>query len=222
MDKSDKVTSTSVMFDLPFSAEQLFAIFARIRHNDGNLIWVLSMMSVVPVFAAMWPSPRRLKAGLIVLSLYWGISGGFFHGVLFSEINPAAYGFAALFMVQAVLLLLTGVFGTVREAGSGTRTLGVAMMIGAIAIYPVLVMALNVPVPPFGIAPCPVTLVTLGYLTTLANFGRPLLLAIPVGWSLIGGLASFLLEMPADALLWIYSAITGTILFWDRGMPRND
>jgi hypothetical protein len=55
--------------------------------------------------------------------------------------------------------------------------------------------------PMFGITPCPLTIFTFGMLM-LTNAPVPRrLLVIPVAWSLIGGSAAFLLDVPQDWLL---------------------
>jgi hypothetical protein len=55
--------------------------------------------------------------------------------------------------------------------------------------------------PMFGITPCPVTIFTFGvFLLAAAPVSRRLFV-IPVIWSLIGGSAAFLLQVPQDWLL---------------------
>lgn len=64
-------------------------------------------------------------------------------------------------------------------------------------------------VPMFGITPCPVTIFTFGPLL----LARPVawwLLVIPFLWSLIGGSAAFLLEVPQDWVL----ALSGLAALW--------
>src|SRR3546814_12255115 len=52
----------------------------------------------------------------------------------------------------------------------------------------------------FGITPCPTTIFTLGMLLTTHRVPRHLL-AIPVLWSIVGGTAAWLLNVPEDLAL---------------------
>jgi hypothetical protein len=55
--------------------------------------------------------------------------------------------------------------------------------------------------PSFGITPCPLTLFTLGALLLARPPLTRGLFAIPLAWSMIGGSAAFLLDMPPDWML---------------------
>jgi hypothetical protein len=50
----------------------------------------------------------------------------------------------------------------------------------------------------FGITPCPLTLFTFGILLLASGRIRWSLLVVPGAWSLIGGSAAFLLDVPQD------------------------
>jgi hypothetical protein len=73
----------------------------------------------------------------------------------------------------------------------------------------------------FGVTPCPVTIFTFGVmLMTTERFSR-WLLVIPFIWSLIGGSAAILLNVPQDWLLLFSGVITiALILFRDRGSKQ--
>jgi hypothetical protein len=73
--------------------------------------------------------------------------------------------------------------------------------------------------PMFGVTPCPVTIFTFGVLLlTTAPVSR-WLLVIPVIWSLIGGSAAFLLQVPQDWLL-LFSGLSVIPLLWAGGRPK--
>jgi hypothetical protein len=140
-----------------------------------------------------------------------------YHLAFFTPINPAAYGFAALFVLQGLLFLG---HGTVADRLAFTRqidwrgAIGLALIVYATVIYGVLGYALghawpNAPV--FGVAPCPTTIFTFGVLM-LATGPLPVwLVAIPVIWAGIGATAAILLAVPEDLGL-LVSGLLGAIL----------
>ena len=133
----------------------------------------------------------------------WMWAGVAHHGLFFSTINTAAFFFAALFVLQALLLIYFTVrsrFVFVAVSGS-SRWIGWALIIYAMLIYP-LAGTLGghryLEMPMFGITPCPVTIFTVG-LFALAQPRIPRgLLIIPFLWSLLGGSAVFVLGVMQD------------------------
>jgi len=138
-----------------------------------------------------------------------------YHWAFFSAINDAAYVFGALFLLAALVFLIEGVVRDRMdfEILPGLRGWVAALLLAyAFAVYPMLGLLLTHPYPEtplFGVAPCPTTIFTLGLLL-LVRHPRPwILAAIPVLWSVIGGSAAFILDVPQDlgliaaAVLWI-------------------
>jgi hypothetical protein len=82
--------------------------------------------------------------------------------------------------------------------------LGWTLLVYAGIVYPLLGQRLGhgyPATPMFGITPCAVTIFTFGlFLLTTAPVPRRLMV-IPLIWSLIGGSATFLLDLPQDWLL---------------------
>jgi hypothetical protein len=73
--------------------------------------------------------------------------------------------------------------------------------------------------PMFGITPCPVTIFTFGiFLLAAASVSRRLFV-IPVIWSLIGGSAAFLLQVPQDWLL-LFSGLSVVPLLRSRARSK--
>ncbi|MGV7219023.1 DUF6064 family protein [Bradyrhizobium sp. UFLA05-112] len=126
-------------------------------------------------------------------------------------------------MIQAGALAYAGVvhhriiFGfRPRPAG----WIGTSFVIYAALLYPligVLAGHSHSELPAFGGTPCPVTIFTFGMLLLTREAVPGSLLAIPAGWSLIGGSAAMLLSVPQDLLL-LASGVTATplILASDR------
>lgn len=92
---------------------------------------------------------------------------------------------------------------------------GILFVVYAAIFYPLLGLAaghIYPAVPKFGITPCPLTIFTLGILL-LARPAPPILLIVPVIWSLIGGTAAFLPQVPQDWPLLLSSPLT-VVLLW--------
>jgi hypothetical protein len=69
----------------------------------------------------------------------------------------------------------------------------------------------------FGVTPCPVTIFTFGLLLLTVRSVPRWLFVVPFVWSLIGGSAAILLNVPQDWLLLVSGCITvPLIVFRDR------
>ena len=148
------------------------------------------------------PHQSRIITGL--LALMWSVNGIGYHGLFFSQINPAAYLFAALFLAEALVLLVIGfvvsdlVFKLHRPPWSA---LGVALVVFSMVIYPSwgwLAGHRYPATPVFGVAPCPTTIFTIGVLLLGSWQKVRWLLVLPVLWAAIGGTAAILMAVPQD------------------------
>jgi hypothetical protein len=150
----------------------------------------------------------------------WLWTGVAYHAVHFSAINRAAYVFAALFIVQGLLLAWAAAAGRLafRLRGGARGGLGLGMIIYAMLLYPAIgaLAGQSYPaVPVFGVAPCPLVIFTFGVLL-LADPLPLRLLIVPLLWSLVGGSAAFLLQVPQDWALLLSGILVGTALLLDR------
>jgi len=191
------------MMTLPFTPDQFFEVFGS--YNES--LWPFAIALWLASFAAL---VFHLRGQLqrftnVLLVTHWLWSAIAYHIAFFSRINPAAWLFAGLFLVQALLFVWYGVLIERLNYSSG-RSLRHVLSSGLIVyalIYPALSWfeGFSFPrMPTFGI-PCPTTLLTVGFLL-VAN--RPLprgLTAIPIVWTFIGGSAAFLLGVHADLML---------------------
>ena len=210
---------------LPFTRAEFLSIFAA--YNTG--VWPLQVLAcliglvIVVVLARGSPGNGRIVgAGLAAMWFWTGIA---YHWAYFSAINPAAFVFGALFVLQGVLLLHAALvqrrleFGMSRGpmAWAGWTLVGYASLaypligIWAGHGYPEL--------PMFGITPCPVTLFSVGVLM-LARPAAPWWLAlIPLVWSLVGGSGAFLLDIPQDWVL--FASGVAALVMVARSAPRR-
>jgi hypothetical protein len=189
---------------LPFSRDaflDVFGVYNTLLWPIAAALWIATLLAFV---ACLRGRPRNAWTfGL--LAFQWAWAGIFYHGALFTWINPAAWGFAVLFLVEAGLLAWHGIVRAHLHLSPNQRGLWRAVAYGLVAyglLYPLL--ALIGPdeypyVPTFGV-PCPTALVTIGFLL----LARPLPLSVtivPLAWTLIGGSAAFALGMPIDLAL---------------------
>jgi len=193
--------------NLPFTPEQFFAVFA----DYNRALW--------PVVVALWLSAfggvlllatsRKGHAPLMaaMLAVQWAWAGLAYHALFFSRINPVAWLFAGLFLIQALLFWW---FGVVRQqmhfspTGSPRHVLAWAL-IGYALIYPLIVAVEGHTLPKaptFGV-PCPTTLLTIGFLFAADPPWPRAIAVIPLLWAIIGGSAAVILGVRTDWLLWV-------------------
>lgn len=206
---------------LPFTVEQFFSVFAA--YNQA--IWPAQVVAYLAGAAAVWAiASRHRRAGsaaAAVLGILWLWNGLAYHLAFFAAINPAAYGFAALFVLQGALFIGHGVIGnglSFAKPFDRRSALGILLCAYAGFFYPALGYLLGHAwpyAPMFGVAPCPTTIFTFGILMLAAGPLPVWLVAIPVVWSAIGGTAAVLLNVPEDFGL-LASGILGAALlpFW--------
>src|SRR5690349_9274157 len=153
---------------LPFSRENFFDLFAA---YNGALWPVVVALWVASVLAGVWLLSSRRPRGRwlsILLALHWAWSALAYHVVFFTRINPAAWVFAAIFLLQAALFMWSGVIKnrlSFMQPHTAWRSIGRVLV-----AYAVLYPAINVvehgsflKAPTFGL-PCPTTIFTAGLL----------------------------------------------------------
>lgn len=191
---------------LPFTHDQFVEVFAHYNSNVWPAQWAAYLLALGMLLSLARPSrnhDRFVAAGLAAMWLWTGIG---YHALHFSAINPAAFLFAGLFVLQGLLLLRAGFSGALGfgRPGRAAALLGWSLLLYAAVAYPLLGLwaGHRYPgMPTFGITPCPVTIFTFGLLLLARPPVPRWLLVIPVLWSLIGGSAAFLLRVPQDWLL---------------------
>jgi hypothetical protein len=191
---------------LPFTHAQFLEVFARYNVNVWPAQVLAYLLGLAVVVALLRPSARAgrfVAAGVAAMWLWTGIA---YHGLHFSEINKAAFVFAALFVIQALLISRAGVMKALRfnPPADATAWLGWGLIGYALVLYPLLGLWAGLrysQMPSFGITPCPVTIFTFGVFLLSTTPVSRWLLVIPVIWSLIGGSAAMVLQVPQDWLL---------------------
>jgi hypothetical protein len=186
---------------LPFTNEEFFDLFAAYNLELWPALvalWTTSVVVSVLLLSSRQPGNRWISA---LLMAHWTWSALAYHVAFFTSINPAAWVFAAVFLVQAALFFWWGILqGRLSFAPWSNEWAPVAWILIAYSlVYPGInaVQHLSVSrIPTFGV-PCPTTIFTAGMLMLAAPRSWRLSI-VPVIWSLIGGSAAFLLGVRAD------------------------
>jgi hypothetical protein len=221
---SDNVAAaatTRFAMQVPFSTEQFFEVIRN--YNEG--VWpiqvVLNVLGLVAVGLLWWGRAWSARAIWAMLALLWAWTGVVYHLAFFTGINPAAYAFAAIFLLGAAAFLRLAIgsnalaFTPAKDAATGV---GLALIAYALVAYPIwssLGGHAYPDLPTFGL-PCPTTIFTIGMLAMVRG-GRtwPLFIA-PVLWSMIGLQAAFLFGVYPDLGLGI-AGLAGIALAFRAG-----
>lgn len=154
---------------IPFSKDQFLGVF-----EQYNLaVWPVSISAYLLGIAGLLLAIKKRKYSdqiiCSILSFLWFWSGGVYHWMFFTSINPLAYGFGVLFVIQSILFLLAGVFKSnisFQFKLDRYSITGSLFMLYAMVIYPILGYLLGhgyPQSPTFGV-PGPTTIFTFGLL----------------------------------------------------------
>src|SRR5258705_9726618 len=91
------------MRSFPFTAEVYFSLFETYNRAIWPAQWVAYALGIAVVFMALRPIPAGGRIALAVLSAFWLWNGIAYHYMYFPQINFAALGFSALFVLQGLL-----------------------------------------------------------------------------------------------------------------------
>lgn len=177
--------------DAPFTADGFLAVFARYNHAVWPAQLALAGIAAALVLLALRRPGATRRAAPLVLAGLWAWMAIAYHALFFTAINPLAYAFALLFLVQAALFGAAAVPGRGMRLAPRTDLRGVAgalMVVYALVFYPLVGMAAGhayPAAPTFGL-PCPTTIFTFGILLWAEERVVIRLLVIPVLWSLLG------------------------------------
>jgi peptidoglycan/LPS O-acetylase OafA/YrhL len=209
---------------MDFTVEQFLDVFERYNEALWPLQIVAYALGIAMVALALTRWKRASAVIFGVLAVLWaGMAVGYMW-LYFADINPAARLFAAVFLVQAVLLAVMAVkergasYGGRRDA----RTwIGLGLIAYAMLVYPLLGLALGhgyPRAPMFGLVPCPTTIFTFGMLLLAARPKR-LLVWLPLAWSVIGFFAAIRFGIREDIGLLLAGVVTAAIIWRTRSAP---
>jgi len=214
---------------LPFSVADFLDVFGRYNQTIWPVQFVLVViaaamivLSVLETIHSHHSSGSRWIGGLLAALWLW--MGFVYHWTYFSTINPAAYVFGGLFVIQAGVLLWLGAWHSRIRFRFRLDTFGIAgviLIIYALFIYPALGYLTGHIYPrnaTFGL-PCPTTIFTLGLFLWI---DRPVplgIFVIPLIWTAIGSSAAVWLTMTEDYGLAAAGVTSIALTTWKNRHP---
>jgi hypothetical protein len=203
---------------LPFTSGQFFDAFRRYNEAVWPTQWLLLLFALLAIMLAI-RGGKKGRAVCGILGFLWLWMAIAYHLAVFRTINPAAIGFAVLFAIEGILLLIgagrTDLGFRFQLSYSGIA--GTLLIAYSLLLYPVIAYALGhryPAAPTFGL-PCPTTIFTLGILMWGTSRALRYLAIIPLIWVLIGSQAVFALGIWEDLGL----VVAGTLFLataWHR------
>ncbi len=196
---------------MPFTVKEFIGVFRSYNISVWPFQVILIISAFLIIFLAFKHRNYSSKVITSILIFYWFWIGLVYHILFFSHINPVAYGFGAIFILQAALFYKAGILDkklNIIWQNNPTSYLGAILIFYALIIYPLLGMYFGhiyPENPTFGL-PCPTTIFTFGILLWNKN-GIPFyIIIIPVIWAVLGLSAALNLGIKEDLGL-IISAI---------------
>lgn len=201
---------------LPFTADQLLDAFGRFNVAVWPMQIVAYVLAVAAVGLAIRGGRTESRAVGLVLAFLWAAAAAY-HATALGSITASGPVFAAAFAVQAALFGVAALRDRLsfRAAPGAVTTAGLALMLYATAIYPLLGLLAGHPFPrgpAFGVTPCPNAIFTFGLLLLTDRPVPRWLLPIPLLWSLIGLAAAAYLGMTEDFPLPVAGVLATTLL----------
>lgn len=204
---------------MPFSASEFLDVFAAYNSALWPFavsLWVITAGVCVAFIVQRAGDGRVMR---LVLAGHWLWAGVMYHALFFTVINPAAWLFAVLFVVQAMLFLTPGSSVRASPARFGSiRHLFSSALIVYSLLYPAVARVdgfIYPRAPTFGV-PCPTVVLTVGFLFA-TSASSVLLSVIPIAWSALGMSAVLSFGVHADVVL----PAAGTLLAMDVIVGRR-
>lgn len=211
---------------MPFTIKQFLGVFSAYN----NAVYPFqAVLFISAVFIIIQIFKKRKYADILIswiLIFYWLWVGIVYHIIFFTAINPAAYIFGAVFILQALFILKAGIIDKKLEFGFDkdlNHYAGLAIILYSLIAYPLLnvyfghIYPEN---PTFGL-PCPTTMFTFGILLWTKNRIPAYILIIPLLWALLGISAALQLGIYEDTGLIISGIIAVSLLIKDKISQRK-
>jgi hypothetical protein len=211
--------------DLPFSVNEFFGVFELYNLGVWPAQWLFYALGVVAVTFAVKNGNSSDKITSLILSFFWLWMGAVYHLIFFTKINPAAWLFGLMFILQAGLLYGAGLWKAKLSFKPRLDVYGIAgaiLILYGMVIYPAIGFLLGhryPAAPTFGL-PCPTTIFTFGLFCWADHPAPGHLLVIPLIWTVIGSFAAFRLGVKEDLGL-LAAGITGIALILGRAGNRS-
>ena len=189
---------------VPFTQQQFLDVFGA--YNSTAWPVVIALWLVTFAFGVRLVRGQARSVTLSAFAaIHWAWSGLVYHALFFTDINPVAWLFAGVFLLEAFAFVWFGmVRGTLVFEWGRTAHHAVAGVLFAYSLaYPFLVLASghDAPRAPLFAVPCPTTLFTAALLLTAVRPAPVLVFVIPLMWATLAGTAAITLGVMADLML---------------------
>jgi hypothetical protein len=205
---------------MPFTTEQFFNVFAQYNQAVWPMQVILNLLAISALFLTIWKINYADRVVSAILAFLWIWTGLVYHLLFFTAINPLAYVFGGLVILQGVLFFIAGSFHqniSFRPHRDIYSMVGGLILLYSLLIYPLLGYFLGhvYPYSPTFGAPCPTTIFTFGLLLWTDRKLPKYLLVIPLLWSIMGFFAVLNWGVVEDIMLLI-AGWTATAMIWYR------
>jgi hypothetical protein len=173
-----------------YSPDVWLELFESYNKNIWPVQIVTSIFGLSLFYTAAFAGSKAMKLAYLGLGVCWLFVAVAHHYFYFTSINWMAYGYALLFLIQGVLLILFGLFSRstqVQQSLKIDKTISISIVLSAVAVVPIagfidgrLWNQLDL----FGVAPDSTALVTVGFLVATQLNYRWWLMIIPTIWML--------------------------------------
>lgn len=189
--------------NIPFTVKQFLDVFGSYNTAVSPIQILFILLALSTIFLAVKKRNYSDKVISGILSFFWLWIGVVYHLIFFTGINPAAYAFGAINIIQAILFFAYGIVRKDLTFGFKNNVAGIAgivFIVYALIVYPLLGIQFGhiyPRTPTFGL-PCPTTIFTFGILLWTKKKVSPVIIGIPLLWSLIGFTAALNLGIYQD------------------------
>jgi hypothetical protein len=209
---------------IPFTVEAFFEIFGEYNQAVFPVQIIFYLLSFFIIYLLVRKKYETSKVISLILGFFWIWMGFVYHILYFSGINPAAYIFGALFILQGMLFIYNGVFKDNLEfifRKDIYSFAGWILIFYGLFVYPIIGHFTGhiYPYAPEMSAPCPTTIFTFGLLLFTTRLSK-WLLVIPFLWALIGTSAASSLNVVQDYGL-IASGVTVLLMVIVRDSAKK-
>lgn len=188
---------------LPFTTDQFLEVIARYNAAVSPMPFLFYGLAALLIFWGVRSSRMSDQWVGGTLAVLWAWMAVVYNWLFFTDINPAAWLFGGLFLVQAVVFVVAGVTSdrlSFRFRPDLYGITGGVFLAYALVVYPILgaLAGHGYPQgPTFGL-PCPTTIATFGLLLWSARSVPWWVMVVPTVWALIGTSAAFQFGMVED------------------------
>lgn len=202
---------------LMFAPETYFRLFERINATFWPVATVALTALLLLIGLARHRSVMAARSLYLLLAAVWAWVAWAFLYRLYAPINLAAVWFAMAFVIQALLLMWSGV-RTSAAPQLRIHLPGLLLLVYALLVHPVIVVVGRgwQGIELFGLAPDATALVTLAILLMSVGARSAVLVVIPLLWCLVSGLTYWAMGLAYGALTPLAAISATVVTVWLR------